>query len=329
MATARFEAFTSSGPGAAALATIEVIAVDGTLATLWERTFPGNPPRPGRASHRALGTIDDGVVATIAPDRAILFPHGGPAIVRGVLAWLAGHGVRIRGEGDAPEPTALYPEAADPIEAHALAAIARAASPSAIPLLLAQRELWARHGPPAAIDDRARRLGRLIVTPRVALVGAPNAGKSTLTNALAGREVAIASEIAGTTRDAVSVRLALDGLVVEWFDTPGVRDEGGDPIEREALRLARTLLGAADLVIAVAEPGGRLPDRAALGGREADLRVATKADLGGVPGADLAVSAATGAGLDAFARLVRARLVRDEDLASDEPWAFDARLIAD
>lgn len=325
---ARFEAFASSPPGAAALATVELIAIGSGLEPLWERIFPGHPPRTGRASHRPFGAIDDGVVATVAADRAILFPHGGPAIVRGVLAWLAGHGVRIRGEDEPPDPGVLYPEAADRVEAHALAAIARAASPAAIPLLLAQRERWARHGAPASIDDRSRRLRHLLAAPRVALVGAPNAGKSTLTNALAGREVAIASELAGTTRDAVSVRLSLDGLVVEWFDTPGVREETPDPIEREAQRIARTLLAAADLVVAVAEPGGRFPGRAELGGRAADLCVATKSDVGAVANADLAIAAATGAGLDSFARLVRSRLVPDEDLASDEPWAFDGRLLA-
>jgi hypothetical protein len=323
--TARFEAFASSPPGAAALAAVEVVAIGNTLESLWERLFPGKPPREGRASHRMFGEVDDGVVATIDARRAILFPHGGPAIVRGVLAWLAGHGVAIRTEP--PDPVTLYPEARDRVEAHALAAIAGAASPAAIPLLLAQRERWARHGVPRGIDDRSRRLNRLLVAPRVALVGAPNAGKSTLTNALAGREVAIASEIPGTTRDAVSVRLSLDGLVVDWFDTPGVREAGGDAIEREAQRIARTLLAGADLVIAVAEPGGAWPDSGALGGREPDLRIGTKADLGEVAGADAAVSAANGAGLDAFARLVRSRLVSDGDLASETPWAFDPRLI--
>ena len=67
--------------------------------------------------------------------------------------------------------------------------------------------------------------------------------------------------------------------------------------------------------------------RTALGGREPDLRVGTKSDLGEVAGADAAVSAESGAGLDAFARLVRSRLVSDGDLASETPWAFDPRLI--
>ena len=69
------------------------------------------------------------------------------------------------------------------------------------------------------------------------LVGAPNAGKSSLSNALLGRDASIVSPEAGTTRDAVSARIDLAGLVVEWFDLPGVR-ETEDCIEREAIGLA-------------------------------------------------------------------------------------------
>ena len=66
-------------------------------------------------------------------------------------------------------------------------------------------------------DVRMHSTGRL----RVVLAGLPNAGKSTLANALAGRDVSIASPIAGTTRDFVSARIDLAGLVVEWIDLPG------------------------------------------------------------------------------------------------------------
>jgi len=320
------EAWVGSGPGRAALAAIELHAPSGDLAPLWPRFLDRPPPRVGAAGLRNLGGVDDGVVAALATGRAILFPHGGPAIVAALLGRLSDAGVRIRAADDLPDPVALFPEAEDRVEAHALAAIARAASPAAIPLLLAQRERWARRGAPASIDDRSRRLRHLLVAPRLALVGLPNAGKSTLTNALAGREVAIASPRAGTTRDYVSTRLVLDGLAVDWFDTPGLRADA-DPIEREAQRIARTLLASADLVIAVAEPGGRWPEPAELAGRAADLRIGTKADLGAMPGADLRVSAAGGVGLAELARAVRRRFVPDEDLADPQPWIFDDRLV--
>ena len=66
----------------------------------------------------------------------------------------------------------------------------------------------------------------------VVIAGPPNAGKSTLLNALARRDVAIVSPIAGTTRDAIEVRCDLDGLPVMFVDTAGLRDSD-DPVEQE------------------------------------------------------------------------------------------------
>jgi len=128
----------------------------------------------------------------------------------------------------------------------------------------------------------------------VVLAGPPNAGKSTLLNALARRDVAIVSPLAGTTRDAIEVRCDLDGLPVVFVDTAGLRDSA-DPIEREGVARARARLGAADLVLWLA--AADLPDAAAPAAGVPVLRVGTKADLGGADAVDLAVSAATGAGL--------------------------------
>ncbi|MBN8913520.1 MAG: tRNA uridine-5-carboxymethylaminomethyl(34) synthesis GTPase MnmE, partial [Rhizobiales bacterium] len=83
---------------------------------------------------------------------------------------------------------------------------------------------------------------------RVALTGPPNAGKSSLLNALARREVAIVSEGAGTTRDVIEVRLDLGGLPVIVSDTAGFRDTEG-AIEREGMRRSRAVAEAADLVL--------------------------------------------------------------------------------
>lgn len=125
----------------------------------------------------------------------------------------------------------------------------------------------------------------------VAILGEPNAGKSTLLNRLAGREAAITSEIAGTTRDVIEVRMDLDGLAVTLLDTAGLRDSD-DPVEREGIRRAVDRAEAADLRIFLGpDPGLVVP-------REGDLIVAAKADLGG--GQGLAVSGKTGAGIDAL-----------------------------
>jgi tRNA U34 5-carboxymethylaminomethyl modifying GTPase MnmE/TrmE len=82
----------------------------------------------------------------------------------------------------------------------------------------------------------------------VALVGRPNAGKSTLLNRIARREAAIVSPIAGTTRDVIEVHLDLDGLPVTLLDTAGIR-ETDDPVELEGVRRARERAAAADLVL--------------------------------------------------------------------------------
>lgn len=123
-----------------------------------------------------------------------------------------------------------------------------------------------------------------------AIIGPPNAGKSTLVNSLAAREVAIVSETPGTTRDVLEVRLDLGGVPVTLLDTAGLR-EARDPIEAEGIRRARARMAEADLVVLVADDGYFDPiDVAEI------IHVHTKADLGG--GGGLAVSAATGAGMD-------------------------------
>jgi tRNA modification GTPase len=80
----------------------------------------------------------------------------------------------------------------------------------------------------------------------VAIVGAPNAGKSTLLNQLAGREAAITSEIAGTTRDVIEVRMEISGLPVTFLDTAGLR-ETDDRLEQAGIDRALSRAKSADL----------------------------------------------------------------------------------
>lgn len=88
----------------------------------------------------------------------------------------------------------------------------------------------------------------------VVIAGPPNAGKSTLMNQLARREVAIVSPFAGTTRDVIEVQLDLDGYPVTIIDTAGIR-ESDDPIEQEGIRRARARADEADLVLWLDEAG--------------------------------------------------------------------------
>src|SRR5690606_5262999 len=109
----------------------------------------------------------------------------------------------------------------------------------------------------------------------VAIVGPPNAGKSTLLNRLAGREAAITSEIAGTTRDVIEVRMDLSGLAVTLLDTAGLR-ESDDLVEREGIRRAIERAEAADLRLFMGQ--GDL----GIEPRPGDIQLSGKSDLGAV-----------------------------------------------
>lgn len=126
----------------------------------------------------------------------------------------------------------------------------------------------------------------------VAIVGAPNAGKSTLLNALAGREAAITSEYAGTTRDVIEVRMDLHGLPVTILDTAGLR-ETRDAVE--TIGVARAIARAKDADLRVFLLGGE-GETLGLGAEPGDITVLGKADLGAPPGMP-AVSGKTGQGI--------------------------------
>lgn len=125
----------------------------------------------------------------------------------------------------------------------------------------------------------------------VAIVGAPNVGKSTLLNALAGRPAALTSEYAGTTRDVIEVRMDLRGLPVTLLDTAGLR-ETEDKVEQMGVSLAKERAEAADLRIFLAEPGEIFDIKA----EPEDIILRPKADTREDRAG--AVSGLTGEGLD-------------------------------
>lgn len=114
---------------------------------------------------------------------------------------------------------------------------------------------------------------------RVAILGAPNAGKSTLLNALSDRRAAIVSDRPGTTRDAIEVPVEIGGLPVTLIDTAGLR-ETADEIEREGVSRARELAASADLRIFLVAPDAPPPDDLFDFFASGDLILANKADLG-------------------------------------------------
>lgn len=137
----------------------------------------------------------------------------------------------------------------------------------------------------------------------VVLAGPPNAGKSTLLNALAGREAAIVSSLPGTTRDAIEVRCDLGGLPVVLVDTAGLR-ETEDPVELEGIRRTRHRMEDADLVLHLSPADG--PGEA-IAQQPRGLAVRTKIDLVASSRLEdgLGVCALSGAGLDALLDAIR------------------------
>lgn len=158
----------------------------------------------------------------------------------------------------------------------------------------------------ATLRDDAERGRRLRDGLHAVLVGPPNAGKSSLLNALAGSERAIVTDIAGTTRDILRETIRIDGLELTLVDTAGLRD-GGDAIEREGMRRARAEMQRTDLAIIVLDArdpqAGHAAVADAIAGVPLQLWIHNKSDLLEALPADIDanvvhVSAATGQGLD-------------------------------
>jgi tRNA modification GTPase len=170
---------------------------------------------------------------------------------------------------------------------------------------------------------------------QVVIAGRPNAGKSSLLNALAADEVAIVSESPGTTRDVLRVGVQIDGLPVHLIDTAGLRT-AGDAIEAEGVRRAHGEIGKADLMLYIIDGASAAPEERGLpaellkaASSLATLKIFNKIDLTGaaaridasVSPAEIHLSAKTGAGLD----LLRAELKRQAGYQPTEQGALGAR----
>ena len=204
---------------------------------------------------------------------------------------LLGYDIDFPGEDDGPVPPARI--------ATALEVAAQAAE-----RLLAT----------APTGERLRE-GALIV-----LAGRPNAGKSSLFNALLGNERALVTETAGTTRDTIEAHTSFLGWPVRLADTAGLRS-ATERVEQLGVEVSRRWLGAADLVLLCVEAGRAPgPDETSIVAARPTLMVRTKADLSpGDPG-DLAVSSLTGLGLDQLRRAAGERLFGAQvQLADLEP----------
>ncbi|HTL29513.1 MAG TPA: GTPase [Tepidisphaeraceae bacterium] len=294
--------------------------------------FSSGAPAPMRCRHGNLTdgeqVIDDPVVVVSEDGRiADLNLHGGTWVIAATLKLAEREGFEV------VKPTAPSPEvaldAASTIEGEVLSHIPLATTELALAVLLNQPVAWerllegeapaepngetngsARQEPRPPVDvvsvlaDRC--LWWLLHPPRLAIVGAPNVGKSTLANRLFARERSITADLPGTTRDWVGEMANLDGLAVMLVDTPGLR-ETNDAIEREAIHRSRGQIEKADLILQVIDV--TQPDEPIIMKGENVIRVLNKCDL---PNArsesksdDLRVCGKSGAGINTLIERIK------------------------
>jgi tRNA modification GTPase len=243
-----------------------------------KRELPATPQR-ARFWLGRLGDAlrDDAVLAVkgIEPRCWLeLHVHGGREVVRYLHDLLVAHGLQ-----SCAWPDFLQHTSTDPLQALAAAALAEAPTTRTAAILLDQYHGAFRRAL-QAIDEYLERadlaaahvgvealarytaLGEHLTTPwRVVIAGAPNVGKSSLLNALAGYQRSIVAPTPGTTRDLVSVQLAIDGWPVEFVDTAGLRN-AAETLEGQGIEQARAMAAAADLCLWVVDASAPpvLPD---------------------------------------------------------------------
>ena len=178
------------------------------------------------------------------------------------------------------------------------------------------------------IDEHIARAGLAEIIRdglKIVIAGEPNAGKSSLLNALARRDIAIVTEVAGTTRDVLSVDLSLAGFSVKLFDTAGLR-ETDELVEREGIRRARQVIADADLVLLLSEKPGSFRLDEALPEKVPVIRVATKVDRPSprwaASDADIFLSTGSGEGMADLLTALQSHL---PDLAGKTALAMPSR----
>ena len=277
----------------------------------------------GQAVHGTFSSsgriIDDPVVAwDAAAQQAELHVHGGHWVIHEILQAARVAGFIVVDQPGLPLPPEAV-DAATPLEAEILQWLPLATTRDAAASLLGQTAAWtallsaAQAGQPVDINalcaDKA--LSWLLSPPQVAIVGAPNAGKSTLANALFARQRSITADLPGTTRDWIEDTANLDGFPIRLIDTPGLRP-ADCPIEQRAIANAREIIAQSDLIILFLDP--TCQDDAVQSELRATyhdaLTVWNKADLRPADtsaDATLRVSATQGSGLHELRHLIRSR----------------------
>jgi tRNA modification GTPase len=320
-------------PGRGAIAVLLVEGPGALAAVAAECRDPSGAPlaviaEPGpRLVRFGPEPAEEVVLLAQGEDRVELNCHGGTAVIDRILDRLAVRGcpaIAWRDWARIAQP--------DPIAAAALEALAAAPTFRAAAILLDQYRGALRRallevdaGFAAGRIDEARGklqvlarragLGRHLVRPWcVVLAGPPNAGKSTLVNALLGYRRALVHPTPGTTRDLVTAVTAIDGWPVELVDTAGLAD-AEHPLERAGIAMAEQAIATADLVLLVLDPSRAVDatDQAILARWPNALVIRNKSDLppAGPHPTGLEISALAGQGLDELLAAISRRLVPD------------------
>ncbi len=296
---------TPTGHGAIAAVGVRGEGAERLVRKLFRR-MKGELPARLLAGQRYLGWLGDEVVLFVKDDGFEIHGHGGEQVVVYLLRQFERLGAQV-----APW-TAWLPT---DVEGLAQRLLTQAPTARTAGILLDQWQgAWRDVEMTPARIERLRQLadvGRHLVTPwRVLLAGAPNVGKSSLVNALAGFERCVVHDQPGTTRDLVGTAIALEGWPIELIDSAGQRATSG--VEEAGVELARQAMAEADLCVWVL--AGDLapsfpeetPSRVIYVLNKVDL--APGWDWGQVPGA-YRVSAQSGFGLAEFAAALVAELV--------------------
>lgn len=326
-----------TAPGSAAIAVVEVrgpraYSLARHLFAPAGKLLPESPD-VGRFWFGTLGA-DEVVLSVTEPDAVEVHCHGGPRVVRWVVEQFTSNGAEERTLRPMAEGFDLLQRAPTLRTASILLDQLNGAFATEVRRILALLETdpTSASQPLARLAQLGNTVGRHLVEPwRVVIAGPPNVGKSSLVNALAGYQRSVVSDVAGTTRDAVGVRVAFDGWPFELIDTAGIRAAEG--LEAEGIERAERALREADLVIWVMDATDshgwtwhEVPGRRA-------FPVVNKADAAS-PWSEMAkirpilwVSARTGHGIEALARAIAVEFVGFRPPLPGDAVPFTPRLI--
>jgi len=206
-------------------------------------------PRPGDpAKFVRFGDVDEGLICAEAESTWLLTTHGGAGVADGLRELFARAGFS---EIEAPKVDDALAQSLNAHQRQALALLPTTRAAAGRALLL--DAINSPHSPADSSTlsaDELRAIRVRLTPPSIALIGAPNAGKSSLFNALATSADAIISDVAGTTRDALHAELPLaDGCLADLFDTPGLRDAKESQAERAGISIGARIASKADLIL--------------------------------------------------------------------------------